>query len=83
MKKSTKNKILNITFLVSVFLLITSLIIGIILLLNKNVYATICFVGAFCSLILCIITIKQSEKIESYKNYYCEEYREEVEKEKN
>ena len=67
MKKNKDIKSLNILFIISFLILVTSLIVGAILLCHQNSYCAICFAGTFSSLVLCTSILNECKEIEKEK----------------
>lgn len=64
MKKNKSIKSLNILFVISFLILVSSLIVGMILLCHQNSYCAICFAGTFSSLVLCTSVLNECKEIE-------------------
>lgn len=64
MKKNKDIKSLNILFIISFLILVTSLIVGTILLCHQNSYCAICFAGTFSSLVLCTSILNECKEVD-------------------
>lgn len=68
MKKNKDIKSLNILFIISFLILVSSFVVGMVLLCHQNSYCAICFAGTFSSLVLCTSILNECKETEDEKN---------------
>ena len=67
MKRNKDIKSLNILFIISFLILVSSFVVGMVLLCHQNSYCAICFAGTFSSLVLCTSILNECKEIEKDK----------------